>query len=227
MTSYEFPCEECRAHLLVQLPPIQPLSQTRWAQINKTTKQVIKNWAALEAAAEFELRETRASQVLVRNALTSPTLRTEVNILFEFSRKMLQHLEWFESQEPRAHEVYSRLQAVSASFMPLFRVEELEAILLNGHCPPEHQESMKLLARAVANAGLTIWEKKVSANQAEETLDFYKALMAFDPEQKNGEVLTEAHLLKYCRPISDSIERWDDADGPHPLIVRIPLIPLR
>jgi len=201
-----------------RLRPIQPLSQTRWAQIKKTASQVLKNWDAIVEASAVVLETERASQTAVMVALLSPTLRTELNIVYEFSRKMLVQIEWFESQEPRAHEVYSRLSTVTASLQPLMRTDEINILLQNGHCPPEDQAAMTVLVRAVSHAARANWESKVRDNQADETLEFYRTLQLFHPQLKAIVPINDADFLQFCRPISDSIELWNDDDGPHPIL---------
>lgn len=161
---------------------------------------------AIEEASGVPLAPPRASQTAVRDAIAAdPLLRCKFVFLREMTRKMLVHIEYFESAKPIADQVYARLISVQNGFDPLFQNDEVEIILTVGRCPPALAPAMRDLIRVVTNAARNDWTNKMINNQDDETIALYQMIAFFDPLQKAAFAFTIEEILDVIRPIHDSI----------------------
>ena len=200
--------------------------RTRWASLNKSVKKIVEGWDALVAASEVQLDLQRASQSAVREALGDPLLLTKLVFLREFSRKMLDHIKYFESNKVRAHEVYMHLVAVQHDMEHLFGAAEIEAVLTIGRCPEFGRAVMTEYIRVVSRAAHNDWLKKMRANQDSETIELYQMIAVFDPMQKAAFTFTTDEILDVIRPITNSIYSPDPGYDPlrvrqftHPVVI--------
>lgn len=195
------------------VPKINPFVQTRWASLYKTSRDIVNAWDALREAAATELSERRASHDAVREIIdVDLLLLSKIVFLREFARKMLSHIEWFESDKVRGHEVYQRLVAIQNGFSPLFDAEEVGYILQEGRCPEALAAAMRELVTVASHAAANAWRQKMITNQDAETIEFFQMLAFFDPKQRDAYLFTADQILSVIRPVHNSIfPRIDDA----------------
>jgi hypothetical protein len=150
-------------------------------------------------------KERGLSDAVVGVIQNDPLCLSKLVFLREFTRKMLVHIEWFESTEARAHEVYRRLVAIQQSFTPLFDANEVETMLTLGRCPEDNKPAMRSLIEIASNAARNDWTVKMDRNQDDETILFFQMIAVFDPLQKAAFAFADADLLQMMRPVHDSI----------------------
>jgi hypothetical protein len=201
------------------IPVIPTFHRIRWASLNKTSGKLVKYWNAIVQASEEVLKEPRASQTFVRKTLLDDrSILTKLVFIREFTRKMLIHIEWFQSDSPRAHEVYGRLVAIQNGLNPLFSDIEIEHIIALGACPDDLKRMMRTVIKTACKAAYNVWLDKMTRNQDEETVLIYQQIAFFDPGSRDAFTHSTDDLLSLLRPIHDSIFGAPD-DGVDPLRV--------
>ncbi len=169
-------------------------------------KKIVPNWPAMEDAAAENLADPRACHSNVRAAIAAdPLLLCKLTFLREFTRKMLVHIEFFEESGPHAHDVYARLVAIQEGFSPLFDQAEITSMLQIGRCPQDRHQDMTTLIKRACAAARNDWISKMERNQDQETIQVYQMIALFDPRQKAAFTFTPEEILRYLRPIHDSI----------------------
>lgn len=197
--------------------------RVRWASLNKSVKKIVPNWHAIVEAATADLADARACHSNVRAAIADdPLLLCKLTFLREFTRKMLVHIEFFEQSGPHAQDVYARLVAIQEGFSPLFDQEEVASILDIGLCPDDRRNDMTTLITRASAAARNDWISKMERNQDTETIQVYQMIAVFDPRQKDAFTFTLEEILRYIRPIHDSIYGPVEA-GVDPLKVLFPV----
>ena len=120
-------------------------------------------------------------------------------------RTRCHHIRYFETNQPLAHEIYSKLNAIQQGFLPLFDPAEVDSILRQGQCPEDLRESVTYIIRTASSAAYNFWVTTMSGNSEFETIAIFQKFAVFDPTQKAAFTFTDDELLEILRPIHDSI----------------------